>query len=407
MALLSTSELRDRVATLPTLVPLREVLGVDFQLPVFLVGGAVRDLLVEREPLDLDLAVDGSLGELTQLLDGAYEVHDRFGTATVTCNGLRYDIAQARAERYPSPGALPEVRPAPITEDLRRRDFTVNAIALGLTGPQAGELVTVDGALADLEGRRIAVLHDRSFTDDPTRLLRMVRYAARLQFEIAPHTRELADAAVAGGALDTVSGTRIGNELRLLAAESDPVAALSALAELGLDEAIDVAFSFNQERQATAREALQELPADGRPELLVLSVALLGVERESAAVLLERLEFTAADAGAIIDAATRAASVTQALAMAQTGSAIAHAVGNAGVTTVALAAALGRSRGPQRWLNDLRHRRLQITGDDLIEAGIPEGPQLGQRLAAARDAMWDDVASDRESQLAVALETAR
>jgi tRNA nucleotidyltransferase (CCA-adding enzyme) len=392
---------------MPALATLLDALGRDHPQAVFLVGGAVRDLLLGRQPLDVDLAVDGSLGELIQRLEQTPEIHDRFGTATVTRNGLRYDIAQTRAERYPVPGALPEVRPAPITEDLRRRDFTVNAIALGLTGPQAGELVTVDGALTDLEDRRIAVLHDQSFTDDPTRLLRMARYAARLQLEIAPHTRELAGAAIAAGALDTVSGTRIGNELRLFTSEADPVAALSALAALGLSQAIDPTLCFNADRQKLARDALKQLPEDGRPDLLVLGVALLGADRGDVAAVLERMEFTTAAAGVIVDAATRAQAVTDALTTAESGSAIAHAVGNAGVATVALAAALGPPSRAQRWLTTLRHEELQISGDDLIDAGIPQGPALGQRLAAARDAMWDGVAPDRESQLAVALNSAR
>ena len=363
----------------------------------------MRDLLLGCQPLDLDLAVDGLLDDLALRLGGTPEIHDRFGTATVTGDGLRYDIAQTRAERYATPGALPEVRPAPIGEDLRRRDFTVNAMALGLTGPQAGELVTVDGALADLDARRIAVLHEQSFTDDPTRLLRMARYAARLQFEIAPHTRELAEAAISAGALDTVSGTRIGNELRLLATESDPVTAMSALAALGLDQAIDATLSFGPDRQTLAREALTHLPADGRPDLLVLGVSLLGTGRESAAALLERLEFSAGDRDAILDVATRSAGLAETLTSAETGSAIARAVGGVGVATVALAATHGPSLQPQRWLNALRYLKLQITGDDLIAQGVPEGPELGRRLQAARDAMWDGEAPDRESQLAVAL----
>jgi tRNA nucleotidyltransferase (CCA-adding enzyme) len=387
---------------MPAVAVLLDALGRDHAEPVYLVGGAVRDLLLGREPLDLDLAVEGAPGQLMERLEGTPELHDRFGTATVTRNGSRYDIARTRVEWYPAPGALPEVRPGSITEDLARRDFTVNSIALALTGPQADELVTVDGALEDLEGGRIRVLHDHSFTDDPTRLLRMVRYAARLGFQISPHTRELADTAIEAGALATVSGARAGNELRLLAVEADPIAAFSALSEAGLDQAIDSGLCFNPERQALARRALEQLPSDGRPEILVLGVMLLGAKAKQAAALLDRLEFTAADRDAILEAAL-ATRLAEALASVESGSAIAGAVGNAGIATVALAAALGPLSQPQRWLNTLRHQKLQISGDDLIEAGIPEGPELGRRLAAARDAMWDGVAPDRESQLKVSV----
>ena len=126
------------------------------------------------------------------------------------------DVAIARAETYAEPGALPEVEPADLGRDLARRDFTVNAIALDLAD---GALAEFPGARDDLRAGRLRVLHDRSFLDDPTRLWRLARYAARLGFEIEPRTRELAEAAVSGGALGTVSGTRIGNELRLALAE--------------------------------------------------------------------------------------------------------------------------------------------------------------------------------------------
>jgi tRNA nucleotidyltransferase (CCA-adding enzyme) len=403
MGLPPTSEIRARAESMPAVATVLDALGRGSPLPVFLVGGAVRDLLLGREPLDLDLAIYGQVAELVTGLRGTPELHDRFGTATVTRDGVRYDLARTRAERYPHPGALPEVEQAAIDDDLARRDFTVNAIALGLTGPRAGELVAVDGALEDLGARRLEVLHDESFRDDPTRLLRLARYAARLGFEIATHTRALAAAAVADGVLATVSGARIGNELRLLGQESDPVGAFTELHALGLDQAVDRSLSFAPERQALARDALQHLPPDGSRAVLVLGVSLLGSDALSAARLLDRLDFSATDRVAIVDVATRATSLANALRSADTGSAIAGAIGSLGVATVALAAAQGPLAQARRWLTTLRHQTLQITGDDLIANGIPEGPELGRRLAAARDAMWDGAATDRESQLAVAL----
>jgi tRNA nucleotidyltransferase (CCA-adding enzyme) len=403
VALPPTSEIRARAESIPAVGTVLDAIGRDSPLPVFLVGGAVRDLLLGREPLDLDLAIEGSFDQIIERLGARPDVHERFGTATVTRDGGRYDIARTRAERYPHPGALPDVEDATIDDDLRRRDFTVNAIALGLTGPRAGELVAVDGALDDLRARRLEVLHDASFNDDPTRLLRMARYAGRLAMQIGPRTRELADVAIAAGALDTVSGARIGNELRLLAQEPDPVGAFAALHSLGLDRALDRSMSFAPERQRLASEALGYLPLDGSRAVLVLGVALLGSDELSATRLLDRLDFSATDRVAIVDVATRATSLADALRSADTGSAIAGAIGSVGVATVALAAAHGPLEQARRWLTTLRHQTLQITGDDLIANGIPQGPELGRRLAAARDAMWDGVAADRESQLAVAL----
>ncbi len=174
---------------------------------VALVGGAVRDILLGHWPRELDVTVAADAAGLARELaasvspsERAYGeavqpvLHDRFGTASVAWRYGRIDIAERRAESYPAPGALPEVRPGSFEEDLRRRDFTVNAIALPLHGAENEGLVSVEGALEDLRAGRLRVLHERSFLDDPTRMLRLARYASRLSFEVEPHTRELAAA---------------------------------------------------------------------------------------------------------------------------------------------------------------------------------------------------------------------
>ena len=163
--------------------------------------------------------VDGDAAALARRL-GPARIHDRFGTSTVRLDGFTYDIARTRTETYPHPGALPEV--APGGSEARtslRRDFTVNAIAMALGGAAPGELTPAPSALEDLDARLLRVFHDRSFIDDPTRLLRLARYASRLGFAVEQHTLELALAAVRSGALWTVSGPRIGAELRLAARE--------------------------------------------------------------------------------------------------------------------------------------------------------------------------------------------
>ena len=166
---------------------------------VYLVGGAVRDLLRGGEPPDLDLVVEGDAAAIAERLGGRVVAHDRFGTSTVRLDGHTYDFARARTETYARPGALPDVAPASLAADLQRRDFTVNALAIALGGPHPGELSAVRGALEDLDAERLRVLHERSFIDDPTRLLRMSRYLARLGFSVEPHTRALAEQATASG----------------------------------------------------------------------------------------------------------------------------------------------------------------------------------------------------------------
>jgi len=392
--------LSGRLRALPAAQPLFARLD-DGAPPVHLVGGAVRDILLGGTPFDLDLVVEGDAAAFAASLGGKRKVHDRFGTSTVVLDAFAYDIARSRRETYAHPGALPDVEPAPLEEDLLRRDFTVNAIAVALAG---GALSAAPNALEDLQARQLRVLHDRSFLDDPTRLMRLVRYAARLGFDIEPHTRGLAIEAIEGGALRTVSGPRAGAELRLLAREDDPVRALQALSDLGLDHALHPAFKLDDE--VLARRALALLPTDGRRDRLALSVAARDVPAAELPGLLDSLAFEAEDRDAIVATATRANSVARALAAAEKPSAIAAAAAGAPLELVALAGALGPEDQAREWIERLRHIRLAIDGRDLIAAGVPEGPAIGRALRAALAAKLDGRVGDRDHELAEALDAA-
>jgi tRNA nucleotidyltransferase (CCA-adding enzyme) len=398
----SPRELLDRVRELPAGGPLLQLL--DGQPGVFLVGGAVRDLLLGGAPFDLDLVVEGDPAPVAARLDGEVVLHDRFGTATVTVGGFSYDIARARRETYPSPGALPEVTPATLEEDLWRRDFSVNAIALVLGGGDAGELRAVDGALEDLEARVLRILHHQSFIDDPTRLLRLARYRGRLGFEIDPHTNALARAASECGALHTVSGPRIGAELRLLAGEQDPVAALQALAALKADVAIQRCFGLDDEQ--LARRAVALLPLDLAGDRLVLALASHRIPVGELGRLLDELGFQAADRDVILAAANRAPALSRELERARRPSEIARAARGAPPELVAFAGALGPEAPARDWLQRLRFVELEIDGRDLLAAGIPEGPSVGRGLRAALEAKLDGEARGRDAELAVALQAA-
>jgi tRNA nucleotidyltransferase (CCA-adding enzyme) len=378
---------------------------LDLTEPVYLVGGAVRDLLLGLRPLDLDLVIEGDSGAFARKLDPDARVHGRFGTATFTLNGYVYDIARARAELYPRPGALPEVEAADLSRDLLRRDFTVNALAVALGGAEPGELVAAPLALEDLDARRLRVLYERSFIDDPTRLFRLVRYATRLAFAIEERTAALAAAAVTSEALRTVSGPRIGTELRLLAREEDPVAAISALDEFALGGALHPSFGIAD--RELARRALDLLPADGRRDLVTLAAATIALPDADLAGFLDRLGFEARERDVIARAASAAGALADALDDARSPSEIAAAVGAASPEAVALAGAFGPAAKATEWLDELRHVRLEIDGSDLVAAGLARGPQIGLALRAALAAKLDGSAPDRESQLARALQAAR
>ena len=361
---------------------------------VHLVGGAVRDLLLGGVPRELDVVVEGDVSDLAARLGAggaAAVVHERFGTATVLDGDCRWDLAAARAETYARPGVLPDVRPARIEQDLLRRDVTVNAIALDLA---TGELRAAPHAAEDLAARRLRVLHDASFVDDPTRLWRIARYAARLRFALEEHTERLARDAVRAGVLDRVSGTRIGNELRLALADPDPVAALEAAAALGLAPWLTV-------DRALIERALGLLPAgEGRRDLLVLAAALPAPDDAR----LADLQFSAAER-AIVRACHEAPALDDA---PRKPSDLARILRGRPIEAVALAGARsGSPAGEQAarcWTEELRHVGLQITGDDLRAAGLPEGADLGRRLRAVLDLRLDgELGPDRDAQLAAAL----
>jgi tRNA nucleotidyltransferase (CCA-adding enzyme) len=388
-----------------------------------LVGGATRDLLLGHLPRELDVVVAGDAAafarELASRIGGGsagVTVHDRFGTAVVEWPAGRVDLAERRSEAYSAPGALPDVRPGSEDEDLRRRDFTVNAIAVALGGPRRGQLHAVDHALDDLLAERLRVLHERSFIDDPTRLLRLARYGSRLGFEAEPLTASLAAEALAAGALATVSRARVGAELRLALAEPDPVSALVALGELGVLAALDPRLSFEE---PLARRALEMLPDDGREDVLLLAVLLAPLaaepQREAQAQIfdfLDRLEFTAAEREAVSRTAMLARTLARKLGEAERPSQVREAAASCPLEAVALAGALGGEPPPERaienareWLSRWHRVHLEISGDDLIAAGIPAGPEIGRRLAVALDRRLDGELGDgRDAELRAALE---
>jgi tRNA nucleotidyltransferase (CCA-adding enzyme) len=397
---------------------------------VELVGGATRDLLLGLTPRELDVVVGGDAasfaGELASRLGlrsgeapdqrDATAVYERFGTAVLSWGAGRIDIASRRAESYPLPGALPEVREGTPEEDLLRRDFTVNAIAAPLGGPRTGELRSAPQALEDLRRGRLRVLHEGSFLDDPTRLFRLARYLSRLGFEPEERTAELAAEALLGGALGTVSRARIGGELRLALTEPDPLAALGALSDVGVLSALRPQLEL---AEPLARRALQALPEDGRSDLLLLACLLQSVtgnpgedRRATMVELLDDLEFTAGDRDRAIRTALLAPGLPGRLERVRTPAAVREAVHGATVEAIALAASLAEEQGllnalagARRWLSELRHVRLRITGDDLLAAGIPAGPEIGHRLGAALDMRLDGKLDDTpEAQLRAALD---
>jgi tRNA nucleotidyltransferase (CCA-adding enzyme) len=361
-------ELAASVAGLPAIAELRSIAD---RVPAYLVGGVVHDLLLGRKVDDLDVAIEGDAEALADLPGFAREREGFFLTGRLETDEAKIDVAQTRAESYGHPGALPEVRPASLTEDLARRDFTVNAMAAPL--PDAAELIDPHGGLEDLRAGRLRVLHPGSFADDPTRALRAARYAARFGFELDPDTAML----LRDADLATVSDDRVQNELGHIAEEKDPAAALRLILEWGVMPSLDPDAPARVED--VIRLASSPPWADWVDRELAVAIAIvrpLPQVRELAAATPER--------------ASEAARLAEPWDPAQ----------------LLVARALG-AEWLDRYAAEWRHVRLEISGEDLLEAGIPQGPAIGHGLEAALSGKLDGELAGREQELEIALAAAR
>ena len=373
--------------------------------PAYLVGGAVRDALRGRESVDLDLAIEGdsqlAAGSLAERLGGDAVVHDRFGTATVRAPDLVVDLAQTRRETYAHPGALPDVEPASLEEDLGRRDFTINAMAIGLNAGDVGNLHDPHGGQADLEAGVVRILHPRSFVDDPTRLLRAVRYEVRLGFRMDPETERLARE----GDLTKVSGARVRDELIDLLREPDVPAGLARLAELGLDRSMHPALRADPELAASAQLGTAEVGADPALAALASMVAAAPDQLED---WVEDLHLGRAERDAVMRAARKGPQLARALSPDLQPSAVHALLSCEPPEALAVALALGAPGEPVlRYVADMRGVTLDITGRDLLDAGVPESPAIGRALAETLRLKLDGRVDGREEELRTALEIAR
>src|SRR3954468_1149797 len=328
--------------------------------PAFLVGGAVRDLVRGADAVDLDIAVEGSARSvaraLAERLSGRAVQHERFGTATVEAGDLSFDVAGTRRESYERPGALPTVEPASLAEDLGRRDFSINAMAVGLSGDDLGHLYDPHGGFGDLGAGLVRVLHDGSFSDDPTRLLRALRYEARLGFAMDADTEKLARQAIAAKAPATVSGVRIGDELLDLLAEENAAAGAGRMRELGLDHALHRSLEADAQLVASTGLVASEVGADRG---LAGLAALTSSDALALAPWLDELGRAAADREAVLKAAPSAPLLVRELRLEAAPSRLHDLLSGEPPESLALALALGAPSEPVlRWVRDLSRVQL-------------------------------------------------
>ena len=384
-------------------------LGEAMGVAVWAAGGFVRDLLRDTGPLDVDLVVEGDgpafARRLADEVRGRATVHRAFGTATVedgrTVDGAplpRVDIATARRERYAAPGALPSVEAAPLAEDLLRRDFTINAMAIALGPAVFGRLVDAAGGQRDLDRRRLAPLQPLSFVEDPTRVFRAARYVARLGFRLDSQGGRALRLCLAR-AYPALSGARLQAEIAAILREPTGWQALAILLRWGAFRLWDRGYRAGgrtPERLRAARRLLVGAGAAGlaADAMDVAMVALLVDQpRPVARRALLRLGVGGGRGARLAGAMTRGPRLSRRLAARGLApSRVAAAVRAVSTETLLVAWLVGSPAARRRLLwfaREGRHVRAGLGAEALLAAGIPRGPAVGKALGALRDRRLD------------------
>jgi tRNA nucleotidyltransferase (CCA-adding enzyme) len=378
---------------------------------VYLVGGTVRDILLGEESFDVDIAVEGDAiafaRDLAAALGGRFTPHRKFGTAVVQYgDGGRVDVVTTRTEFYDAPGALPTVERAGLREDLFRRDFTINAMAVSLQPADFGRLVDPFGGRDDLRGRVLRVLHNLSFIDDPTRIFRAIRYEARYGLRLEEHSGRLARSTIEMGLVGDLSSARLRDELVSLLEDSGAAGGIVRMGELGVDRAIHphlVADPETAEMFSRARALREELSVDVPVWHLGIAALARAMSSDEAYAWLERLAVKRRELDRIVGAIRVAPLIVERLRS--------ETLDAAGVLALAdpyapdaplLALALEDRPELREYFTRLRDVELEIGGGDLAELGLPESPQVGEVLAEVRRRKLNGELDGRESELRAA-----
>jgi tRNA nucleotidyltransferase (CCA-adding enzyme) len=351
---------------------------------LFLVGGVVRDLLLGRPNFDLDLVVEGDAVKLAKELatkKSKLVVHERFGTATLTFDDFSLDFAMSRKETYEKPGALPRVQPGKIEDDLIRRDFSINAMAVYLSPERFGDLIDFYHGLDDLKAKKIRILHDNSFVDDATRMFRAVRYEQRMGFAIEDHTRQLMRESL--DKLDTISGDRIRHELELMAAEEFPEKCMVRAGQLGLLEKVNKALKAGEwlvEKYGLARGMFKK----SQLSQVYFSLLAYGMKVEQVDEFAARLNFPVKTAQVICQSVYIKAQLYRIEQEYFKPSDIYQLLSGYQLLPVEINAMAAESAVARKRLTlycaELRFVKPELSGDDLLKLGVPQGPDIGDVL---------------------------
>jgi len=383
-------------------------LGKKMNIKLYLVGGPVRDLILNREVLDLDLVVNRNLEVLLEMLREEFSFkieHTRFLTAKVYFDDFILDIAQTRKEYYPLPGALPEVSPGTLKSDTYRRDFTINALYLELTANGFSKLIDYVGGVEDLQKKIIKVLKRNSFWEDPTRIIRAVRYEQRFGFKMETETLSLLKKAVKENVFSTVTPQRLGAEFIRTLREKNILEPLRRLDELCGFDFFNVGIKLTPEKISSFKRwdsykyKKDVLCPEIIPLMILLSdLGLLELDRISQILELTRAQrsllkkYVRLDKEKILSLLSKKLSVSK----------IYDRLNNFDFEIVVCLHLLAKGQARRNldlYLKKLVGLRLEVTGKDIKTLGIAQGPQIGHLLERLKKARLEGKVKTREDEI--------
>lgn len=391
------------------------VVAAALGMTAYLVGGCVRDLILRRDNYDLDFVVEGSAIDLARELcrraPTRFEVlaeHARFNTATLRVKSPRgrdIDIASARTEYYEFPAALPVVEPSRLEQDLSRRDFSINALAMSLHPDSFGRIIDFYNGMSDIEAKLIRVLHPFSFIEDPTRIIRAARFASRFSFSLERKTKLQAQRAIELGIFDNLGGVRLKEEIRMILESPERLVALDILKEAGGGlRFLDAHVHYDRHLRLHVRRAerlLRDVALD-KIWIVYLGLLLSGLDPTRLVETLNRLQLSEDEKKSILDART----VFHDLMRLEPGAKrsdiynVLHGYEDSSLAIAASQAPTGAAarRHIKLYLDKLRSLRPTITGKELKELGLPEGKALGKLLTELKQAIIDGHVKNPEDE---------
>ena len=394
----------------------------------FVVGGAVRDLILGAGNFDIDIVVEGNAVKFAKnfadFVKGSLVTHKKFGTATVMMawgrtkkERLRVDFATSRKEKYSYPGALPYVESSGLRDDLYRRDFTINAMAVALNSGNFGELIDLFGGMEHLQQGTVSVLHEGSFTDDPTRIFRAVRFEQRLGFKIDAFTERLIKKAIKSQMFSAAGNIRIREELILMLSEEDPLPAVTRMHQLDelrfihpgikmgpgtglLFKSVDKAWQWH-ERHKTVEE-------DPKKWLMYLMALFEGLSGDDNRAVCAKFAFSRADSARLILYKEDAGGALEILSQKKTvaPSAVYGRLRGLPYEVILMLYAKAGTKKAEERLEDfiLKHGRMktETNGNDLRRMGFKSGPRIGAVLDEILFARIDGKLKTRQDELSFA-----